>query len=254
MEAIATAAAPAVRAESRNFYVWMAAGFLIVAFGGFVPTYWARVATGTFHAEPIIHIHGALLFTWTCFYFVQSVLVASGRTLKHRAWGLAGISLFTAMMCSILVGQATVLSRNEALGFGEAALRFSAVTLTAWPLLAVFFILAIVNLRRPEVHKRLMTLLMIAIMTPAIARLFLTFFAPPGALGPPPPFAALPPSLVADLFLVVAIVRDWRLLGRPHPVYVYGGIALLAQQLLTVPIAATAAWMHIAKAFESLAG
>jgi hypothetical protein len=52
MEAIATASA--VRSESRNFYVWMAGG-LLIAFGGFVPTYWAKVATGTFHAEPIIH-------------------------------------------------------------------------------------------------------------------------------------------------------------------------------------------------------
>jgi hypothetical protein len=31
------------------------AGGLLIAFGGFVPTYWAKVATGTFHAEPIIH-------------------------------------------------------------------------------------------------------------------------------------------------------------------------------------------------------
>jgi len=252
MEAIASASG--VRAESRNFYVWMAGAFLLIAFGGFVPTYWAKVATGTFHAEPIIHIHGALLFTWTCFYFLQTALVASGRTLKHRAWGLAGISLFTAMMCSILVGQEAVLARNAALGYGEAALRFSAVTLTAWPLMAVIFTLAIVNIRKPEVHKRLMTLLMIAIMTPALARLFLTFFAPPGAVGPPPPFVAVPPSLAADLFLVVAIARDWRMLGRPHPVYVYGGIALVVQQLLVVPIAATATWMHIAKAFENLAG
>jgi len=252
MEAIATASA--LRSENRNFYVWMAGGFLLVAFGGFVPTYWAKVATGTFHAEPIIHIHGALLFSWTCFYFLQTALVASGRTLKHRAWGLAGISLFTVMMCSILVGQEAVLARNAALGYGEAALRFSAVTLLAWPLMAVIFILAIVNIRRPEAHKRLMTLLMIGMMTPAIARLFLTFFAPPGLVGPPPPFVATPPGLAADLFLVVAMVRDWRLLGRPHPVYIYGGIALVATQLLPVPIAATATWMHIAKAFESLAG
>ncbi len=251
MEAIATASG--VRAESRNFYVWMAGGFLAVAFGGFIPTYWAKVAAGTFHAEPIIHIHGALLFSWTCFYFVQTLLVAKGRTLDHRAWGLAGISLFTAMMCSILVGQEAVLARNEALGFGEAALRFSAVTLTAWPLMAVMFILAIVKIRKPESHKRLMTLLMIGIMTPAIARVFLTLFAPPGLAGPPPPFVATPPGLAADLFLVVAVVRDWRMLGRPHPVYVYGGIVLVAQQLLTAPIAATATWMHIAKAFESLA-
>ena len=251
MEAIATASG--VRAESRNFYMWMAGGFLAVAFGGFIPTYWAKVAAGTFHGEPIIHIHGALLFTWTCFYFVQTLLVARGRTLDHRAWGLAGIALFTAMMCSILVGQEVVLARNQALGFGDAALRFSAVTLTAWPLMAVIFVLAIVKIRKPESHKRLMTLLMIGIMTPAIARVFLTLFAPAGAAGPPPPFVALPPSLVADLFLVVAVVRDWRLLGRPHPVYLYGGAALVAQQLLTAPIAATAAWMGIARGFASLA-
>jgi hypothetical protein len=37
-------------------------------------------------------------------------------------------------------------------------------------------------------------------------------------------------------------------------VYVYGGAALLAQQVLTVPFAATAMWMSIVRAFESLAG
>src|SRR5258707_7269121 len=132
MEAIATATS-AVRSESRSFYVWMAGAFLLVAFGGFVPTYWARVATGTFHAEPIIHIHGALLFTWTCFYFVQTALVASGRTLKHRAWGLPETSLFTAMMCSILVRREAPLARNPALGCHDPARRFSSLTLDASP-------------------------------------------------------------------------------------------------------------------------
>jgi hypothetical protein len=140
------------------------------------------------------------------------------------------------------------------LGFGDGARRFAAVTLTSWPLMAVFFTLAIINIRKPEAHKRLMTLLMIGMMTPALARVFLTLFSPAGAMGPPPPFVALPPSLVADLLLIVAMLRDWRIMGRPHPVYVYGGMALVAQQLLTVPVAGTAAWMDIAKAFQSLAG
>src|ERR1700722_9462799 len=241
------AAAPTVRAETRSFYVWMAGAFLLVAFGGFTPTYWAKVATGTFHAEPIIHIHGMLLFTWTCFFFVQTALVAAGRTLNHRAWGLAGISLFSVMMCPILVGEATVLKRFEALGFGDAARRFAAVTLCAWPLMAAIFTLGVVNIRKPEVHKRLMVLLMVGIMTPAIARVFLTFFAPPA-------FVSIPPGLVADLLLIVAMVYDWRTRGRPHPVYVYGGLVLLAEQVGAVALSATPAWMHIAKAFQSLAG
>ena len=243
-----------LRAESRSFYVWMAGAFMLVAFAGFTPTYWAKVAAGTFHAAPIIHIHGMLLFAWTCFFFVQTALVASGRTLDHRAWGLAGISLFSIMMCSILVGEATVLKRDEALGFGDAARRFAAVTLCTWPFMAAIFTAAIVNIRKPAVHKRLMVLLMVGIMTPAIARVFLTFFAPPGLAGPPPAFVSIPPGLVADLLLVVAMVHDWRTRGRPHPVYVYGGLVLLAVQVGAVALSGTPAWMHVARTFQSLAG
>lgn len=253
----ATVAATAdVRSEGRYFYLWMAGAFVVVAFGGFIPTFWAKVASGAFHAPPIVYIHGTLLFTWTSFYFVQTALVAARRTLDHRAWGLAGIALFSILMCTILVTEMAVLKRDEALGMGDAARRFAAVTLCAWPLMAFIFTMAIANIRRPQVHKRFMMLLLIGMLTPAIARVLLTFLAPPGAGadGPPPPFVSVPPALAADLFLVVAMVYDWRTRGRPHPVYVYGGLLLVAQQVLTVPFAATATWMSIAKSFERLAG
>jgi hypothetical protein len=246
---------PGVRSEGRYFYLWMAGAFVLVAFGGFSPTYWSPMAAGTFHAPPMIHIHGMLMFTWTCFFFIQTALVAARRTADHRSWGLAGIALFSVLAYSILVGEMAVLKRDEALGLGDAARRFAAVTLCAWPLMIAFFTLAIVNIRRPQSHKRLMTLLMISMMTPAIARVFITILAPPGAsAGPPPPFVSLPPALTADLFLVVAIIHDWRTRGRPHSVYVIGGAILLLQQVLTVPFAATGTWMWMATAFERLAG
>jgi len=79
-------AAPATdaRADGRRFYLMMAGVFLIVAFGGFTPSYWGRLANGTYHGAPIFHIHGFLLFSWTCFYFVQTALVAAHRTPDHR--------------------------------------------------------------------------------------------------------------------------------------------------------------------------
>jgi hypothetical protein len=243
-----------LKSESRYFDLWMAGAFVLVAFGGFSPTYWAPMAAGTFRAPPIVHIHGMLMFTWTCFFFVQTALVATGRTMDHRSWGLAGISLFSILAFSILVGEQAVLNRDETLGFGDAARRFAAVTLCAWPYMVTVFTLAIVNIRRPEFHKRLMVLLMTSMMTPAIARVFLTLFAAGAPPGPPPPFVSLPPALVADLLLVAAMVHDWRTRGKPHSVYVIGGAVLLAQQVLTVPFAATQTWMHIAKAFQRLAG
>jgi hypothetical protein len=255
MNAIANAL-PGIRTQGRYFYVWMAAAFVLVAFGGFIPTYWAPMSAGTFKAPPIIHIHGMLMFTWVSFFFAQTALVASGRTLNHRNWGLAGIALFSTILCVVLVGESVVIKQNDALGFGEAARRFAAVTLCAWPLMAGLFIAAIINIKHPETHKRLMTLLMIAMLTPAIARVFITLFAPPGATanGPPPPFVSIPPALVADLFIVVAIVNDWRTRGKPHSVYVIGGAIVLLQQVLTVPFAATDTWMSIARSFEKLAG
>jgi hypothetical protein len=158
------------------------------------------------------------------------------------------------MMCSILVAQITVMRLNDAHGFGDAGRRFAAVALCQFPVLMGLFSLAIANVRRPETHKRLMHLIMVGFMHPAIARVMLTLFAPQGAQGPPPVFVALPPGLIADLLIVVAMIYDWRTRGRPHHVFVFGGLTLLADQLLTVPVSATQTWMSIARFLEGLAG
>ena len=34
------------RAAGHRFHLWMAVVFVVIAFGGFVPTYWAPVASG----------------------------------------------------------------------------------------------------------------------------------------------------------------------------------------------------------------
>jgi hypothetical protein len=88
-----------------------------------------------------------------------------------------------------------------------------------------------------------MLLAAISLLDAAVARWFLTFLAPPGPPGPPPAAVTLLPALVAYLLLVAAIVFDWRTLGRPHPVYLFGGAALIAVKVLNLPIS-TSAWWH----------
>jgi hypothetical protein len=95
---------------------------------------------------------------------------------------------------------------------------------------------------------------MVPLMHAAMARVFLMLFAPRGAVGPPPVFVSVPPGIFVDLLIVAAIIYDWRTRGRPHAVYLIGGPVILAVQLLSVPLSATAAWMSIAAHVESLAG
>lgn len=134
----------------------MAGVCVLIAFGGFVPTYWSLVAAGTFGGAPILHIHGALFFAWTLFFLMQASLVALGRTPDHRAWGMAGIALATAMACSVVIAATNSIRVADTIGMAEQARRFSYVSLSGLVLFAGFLTTAIVNVRRGELHKRLM--------------------------------------------------------------------------------------------------
>jgi hypothetical protein len=239
---------------ARWFYVGMALACVAIAFGGFVPTYWAKLAGGSFRGAPILHIHGMLFFVWTLFFATQSALVATGRTPNHRQWGLAGISLATAMAISVVLAALNSIKVASGIGMADEARRFTIVSLSGLALFALFVGLAIASVRNPEVHKRWMLLAMVPLCHAAMARLFMTALAPADAKGPPPVFVAVPPGLVVDLLIVVAMVFDGRTRGRPHRVYVIGGALLLAVQLLSVPIGASAGWLAFARWFESLAG
>lgn len=94
----------------------------------------------------------------------------------------------------------------------------------------------------------------VSILDAAVARWFLVFLAPPGAAVLPPVSVDIPPALLTCVLLVVAIVRDWRLHGRPHQAYVVGLGALLAIKFLQVPLSATALWHTVAGGVLALAG
>ena len=241
------------RRSAHRFYVGTAAVCVLIAFGGFIPTYWAKLASGTFTGAPINHIHGALFFTWTLFFFAQTWLVAAGRTPDHRMWGMAGISLATAMSISVVLGAIDSI-RSAPPEFMDRARQFTIVPLFALVLFVIYFALAIAKTKKPEVHKRLMLVAMVPLMHAAIFRIFKLLFAPPGAVGPPPAGLSFAPGLVADLFIVAAMIRDWRAEGRVHRVYLISLPVLVLQEFLNGPISMTNGWMSVARWVESLAG
>jgi len=238
---------------ARYFYFHMALACTAVAFLGFAPTYWLPLASGSFSSTPVVHFHGMLFFGWTLYFAFQTWLAASGRTARHRMMGMVGVSLATAMTIFGFLVAVNAMKRSAAIGQTDQGIAFVIVPLSGILFFAVVFILAVAATHRPETHKRLMLLAGISLLDAAVARWFLTFLAPPGPAGPPPVEVTIIPAFVAYLLLVAAMVFDWRARGRVHPVYIYGGAALLAVKLLNWPISATPAWHAFAGGILALA-
>jgi hypothetical protein len=155
-------------------------------------------------------------------------------------------------MCFVGMAAAiTSLKQSTASGFGDAARAFAIVPVSGIVFFAALFTLALIKVKQLEAHKRLMLVATVSLLQAAVGRLVLVFLAP-SALGggpvvsPPPVFVTIIPGLVSDLLIVAAMVHDRTTIGRVHPVYWIAGGALVAQQVLRVPLSTTPAWTQIA--------
>ncbi len=256
---VATTFDPALRTPG-SFYVWMAAACALIAFGGFAPTYWLQLNPVTVVGPPLMHLHALLFSLWPLLLLSQTFLAATGRLEHHRAWGLAGIALASAL---VVVGLATAilsLKTGLAAGYGDHQRAFFIVPVTALAMFGVFFIAAIANLGHPEAHKRLILLATISLLQAAVARVFfvLTTGGGPGLrpdIGMPPPVIfGVAPVVVLELLVLAGIVYDWRTRGRPHPVWLIGAALTVAVAVLRVPVSGTSAWLDFANAASHIAG
>jgi hypothetical protein len=241
-----------------RFYVGMAAACLAVGVVGFAPTYWAPMARGTVDVSPITHLHGIVFYFWLMFFVAQSGLVASGRTAFHRELGLLGVSLATGMLFMGLGVAVHRIRELEAAGFGDMGRRFAVVPVTAISFFAIVFAMAIRNVRKPAIHKRLMLVATVALLQAAVARWTRLLLAPAqpdaGAVAVPQSVGVtVLPGILSDLLIVVAMIHDRRTTGRVHPVYWLAGGALLALQLLRVPLSSTDAWVQVTYWLTALA-
>jgi hypothetical protein len=241
-----------VQARAERFFVRMAATCVAVAVIGFAPTYWFPLGRGTLDVPPITHLHALFFYGWTLLFLTQTWLAASGALPRHRELGVAGVALATGMCFVGTAAAISSLKRLEAAGFGTAAHAFSIVPLTAIALFAVLFVVAIVNVKKPDIHKRVMLVATVSLLQAGVGRWFFLFLAPPrpvglaGPVSPPPVLVTVMPGLVADLLIVAAMMHDRRTRGRVHPAYWIAGAAVLAVQVLRVPLSTTASWAHLA--------
>lgn len=234
-----------------KFYVAMASIFVAIAFSGFAATYWLQIARGAFAGPPLLHLHGLLFSLWTLFFLSQALLVANRRVKSHRAWGLLGISLATAMLfVGLAVAIGGLQSKLEA-GHGDAARAFAIIPISGILLFATLVTAAIVNLRRPEWHKRLMLVATAGILQAAIGRFFLLAISGgvtamrTGMERPLPVENTTPGGVIVLLLVAAAMVHDKRAYGRVHPAYWWGFGALIAVLVARPLIGYTDGWYRV---------
>lgn len=221
------------RRSERLFFGGLAAALLIMVFVGFAPTYFLREAYGSPALTPSLQVHGFLFTTWMVLLLVQTSLIAANQTAWHRRLGVAGAVLGVLMMAA---GAYVAISRARAglaipppPGLTPAVvLTLPLATLVVFPAL---FGTALRFRRRTDIHKRLVIIATLELVTAAIAR-----WPVISTLGPVAFFG------ITDLFLVALAVYDFRTRGRIHPATLWGGLLLVASQPGRLAIGFTAPW------------
>jgi hypothetical protein len=225
------------RRIDQRFYMTMAIGCILIAFIGFARTYYLGSYFGARPLTPLIHIHGVLCTTWLLLFLAQVSLVGVRRTDIHRRLGV-GAGMVAALL--LIVGYLTAI---EAVRLGHAPvgapspLAFLAVPIGTLTAFGVPVGLALHYRRRLEIHKRLMLLGTIGLLTPALARMGRLV----GSEGPPFGIGG------TCLLIFVCMTYDKWAHGRVHPVFLWGGLAVMLSLPFRFAIGTSDAWLSIAR-------
>jgi hypothetical protein len=220
----------------RQFYTGMALAAAAVVFIGFSPTFYLR--TQPTPLPMYLRVHGFLFTAWIALFIAQTSLVAARRTSVHRrlGWGMAAL----AVVMVVVGTTAGILSMRRQVEAGNVEQAQAFLTTPLFSMVAFAgFVAAAIQLRRDsQTHKRLMLLATISILDAAVARLPFEFLRTSS-------WNYLPTT---DVFLASAIAYDLVTRRTVHPAYLWGGLLLVVEQALRIPIGASAAWQSIASA------
>jgi hypothetical protein len=213
---------PWARDRATFFYLGFGlVGLLVVALGfGF--TYVTPMVRRTFAAPWFVHLHGATALGWILLLIAQALLVRDYRTPLHRHLGQAALPLAIGVWAS---GIATAFwaAERDLPKQGTAATSSMAGTFSGLTLYLLLVILAVVARRSPAWHKRLVMLATVQVLWPAFFRLRHYL---PGVPHPDIWFALV----LAYFPVLVAALRDLRLYGKIHPVWLFVAPALIVEQ------------------------
>ena len=223
------------RADEQRFFAWLATATLLAAITGFLQTYLLvpqlGLPEGALPFTPLVHVHAMLSFGWCLLLVVQSWLVASGRLLRHRQLGVLGLALYLALVVS---GPFVATHATVRYGATQEELAFLAVSTGNILAYTILLGAAFHWRRRPDIHKRLMLLGMVALLSAPFGRLLDLPYLLQHVIGP-------------GAVVVALAWWDYKSMARLHVVTKFGGAAILLWELLPNTYMTSHWWLAVAR-------
>jgi uncharacterized membrane protein YozB (DUF420 family) len=230
---------PVARKTDRLFFTGMALASALALFLGFLPSYFHRSAELP-SLTLLYQLHGAFFTAWVALLVAQTALVAGHRTDIHRTLGVAGVVLAVVVFVVGVAVSVETLRRNGGPPGGDPR-RFFAIPVGDIIVFGALVSAAVVQRRHSEVHKRLMLLATLSLLTAAVGR----FLRQVGMGGAPNLFFG------TDVFVLVLILYDLASRGRVHPATLWGGALVVGfKPLLYYVLSGTPAWLALADALR----
>jgi hypothetical protein len=235
---MAVSEAALIRLREKRIYLIAAILLPMIVLIGFGPTYYFKpFITAPPLSSYLVHIHGAIMTAWVLLYITQVFLVRTKNIRVHQSLGYLGIALAVLV---VIAGFFTAIAaaKNGTPPPGlPPPLSFLAIPFFDLITFSVLFAAAVYYRKRPANHRRLMLVLAISLLPPAVARIAIAYFPSPGPLY----FFGFPTALC-----LIALFYDRWHSGKFNSVMVYAVIFLIASYPLRLMILGTDAWLAFA--------
>jgi hypothetical protein len=214
----------------------------VFAVWGFWVTYFTRPAGSVSFLE---HLHGVALFGWLGLLVVQSLLVRTGHRSLHRAIG----KLSWVMGPLIVVSTIWVANlRLNQRGMTPEGLYIFGLQFFLIIAFAVFWLLAMLRRKRPDVHARWMICTALTMLDPIFARILgINFIHVPFETG----IIQYYTFALIDLILLALVLRDLKAPSRKD-VFLPALVLFLVLQAAMLSVLKVPAWTTFATWFAAL--
>jgi hypothetical protein len=230
----------------RRFYVLAAIAVLVISAIGFRSFYLQGKGFGgnplTHQIVPLILVHALAMSGWVLLFLLQSALILAGNRRLHMVLGpIGGFLAAAVVVLGAAMGTLSAHFNPRAYEMFGGPRFFLVEMLTEILLFGILVGIAIAHRRRAEIHRPLMLLATVVILSGALARCPIV-----SDLAAMPPLYAYAPVLIfgASLFFL-----QWGMTGRISRWYLLGYAGITVTFLLSIPLGKSSLWKQAVGGF-----